>query len=225
MLTAENRQVRPIVVKIHQRGRLLNAGAAPARPEVQQDHLAPIIRQVNRIRTIGNGEIGGYLADLGGPGAPVAAAQKQQGQRRQAHGKDRTGTQGMHIPIILSGRPRKKGGFVELWRRTRLQPESPDVARRTAWKPVLGLSDEPGDPLRSPGAVRHALRPAGARTADGADGDRPGPQRGGLPRRLPPVAGHPVRRRLRTGPRLGTDRGGRRLHRPHRRNRAQPSRA
>ncbi len=101
----------------------------------------------------------------------------------------------------------------------REQDRGEGAAGAGGWKPVLGLSDEPGGQAEA--AARWAgscagngLRSAGAGGTDGAYGDCSGAERRGLPGRVPSVAGEPVGGDFRTGQGLGTDGGGRPLDRP-----------
>ena len=91
------------------------------------------------------------------------------------------------------------------------------------WKPVLGLADAaegqtPAVDWREwagKAAAGDGFRSAGTGRTHRVDGDCAGTQRRGLPGRLPAVAGQPIGRHLRAGPRLGADCGGRSLYRRH----------
>ena len=70
-----------LVVKLEQRGHLLDAGRAPGGPEVEQHHAAPVAGQMDGRRSVGDGEIRSCLPGLGRMRATVAA--RREGQRHK----------------------------------------------------------------------------------------------------------------------------------------------
>lgn len=68
----EDNQVRAIVVELEKGWQLDHTGGAPGSPEVDHDHLAAIVGEVNGGGTVGDGEVGGEFAGLCGMGAAIA---------------------------------------------------------------------------------------------------------------------------------------------------------
>jgi hypothetical protein len=84
----ENGQVWPFMMQRDERRRFLDAGPAPTGPEIEQNHFAAIIRELDGIRSIRNRKVGGLLADLRGLCAAIATAE-QQARGRQKQAKER----------------------------------------------------------------------------------------------------------------------------------------
>ena len=78
--------IRAIMLKLNQGRHFLDTWRAPGCPEVEQDDAAAVTGQVNGSGPIGNGEVRGDLACLGGMRASVASLQK--GQRRENGERD-----------------------------------------------------------------------------------------------------------------------------------------
>jgi hypothetical protein len=71
----ENGETGLLVVEREERGHLLNAGRAPGSPEIEQDNLATVARQVNRGCAVRDGEVGSKFAGLRGMRAAIARGQ------------------------------------------------------------------------------------------------------------------------------------------------------
>ncbi len=63
-----------------ERWHLLDAGGAPAGPEVENDDLAAIVGEVDGVLPVGDGEDGGGVAELAGAGVAIAAGGEEAGQ-------------------------------------------------------------------------------------------------------------------------------------------------
>jgi hypothetical protein len=74
-------EIGALMVELDEGRHLLNAGGAPSGPEVHQDHLSTIAGQMHGGGAVGDGEVGGALAHLGGMGAAIAAG--REGQRHE----------------------------------------------------------------------------------------------------------------------------------------------
>src|SRR5271166_1452341 len=74
-------QIGLVVVELEERRQLDDAGLAPGGPEVEQHDLASIVGEVNGGGAVGDSEVRGYLAGLGGTGTPVASG--EEGQRQE----------------------------------------------------------------------------------------------------------------------------------------------
>src|ERR1700760_1168678 len=70
--------LRQLLLHSDQRGQLGGAGDTPARPEVQNDDLAPVVGKMNVSISIGYGKVRGRAAGLARMGAAVAAGCKDQ---------------------------------------------------------------------------------------------------------------------------------------------------
>jgi glycosyltransferase involved in cell wall biosynthesis len=92
--------------------------------------------------SVRNGEVGGYLAGLGGMSTAIAALRQSQGQNE----KECVETREAHISIIRSERDEAK---VQAEMGSE-RPEKDGAAGAGGWKPVLGLSGEPGEPVAAP---------------------------------------------------------------------------
>jgi hypothetical protein len=88
------------MVEREQRGHLFDARYAPACPEVKQDNVAAVAGQMNGGRAVGDGEIGGNLAGLGGMRAAIARRQRSQSQKEDQDEAARE----PHLLIIRSER-------------------------------------------------------------------------------------------------------------------------
>ncbi len=81
----EDCEVGAVVLKLKERGHLLDAGRAPGGPEIQENDAAAVIGQMNRSGTVGDGEVRGNFAGLAGVSATVAARHNEErGQRDQS---------------------------------------------------------------------------------------------------------------------------------------------
>ena len=81
----ENGQVRLFMMQGDERRRFLDAGPAPTGPEIEQNHLAAVLRELDGIRSVRNRKVGGLLADLRGLCAAIApAGQEPRGRQKQA---------------------------------------------------------------------------------------------------------------------------------------------
>jgi glycosyltransferase involved in cell wall biosynthesis len=143
----DDRQIGEVVVQVFEPRSFLNAGGAPARPKIEHHHFAAVAGQVHQVSTVADGEIGGNLADLFGICSAVAAGQKRhghQGKGNQPGNQEQTGAG--HLLIIRSGRAGVKG-------RTSMgkyKADSAETSPPAEWKPILGLSDEPGERAEFP---------------------------------------------------------------------------
>lgn len=98
-------QLGVFMVQRNQGRGFLDARPAVAPPEVQQHHLAAVFGKLYRVLAVVDLEVGRRLADLGRPGASIAAGDNQYNGRQQA--KERYETRGTHIPIILKPKTQK----------------------------------------------------------------------------------------------------------------------
>ena len=71
----ENGETGLLVVEREERGHLLDAGSAPRCPEIEQNDLATVTRQMNRGCAVGDGEVGSRPAGLRGMRTAVACGQ------------------------------------------------------------------------------------------------------------------------------------------------------
>ena len=71
-----------LAMEVQQRGQLENARGAPCRPEIEQDDMTTVAGKVKRGGAVGQSEIRGWLAVLGGMAAAVAAGRKRQEEDR-----------------------------------------------------------------------------------------------------------------------------------------------
>jgi hypothetical protein len=60
----ENGETGLLVVEREERGHLLNTGSTPRCPEIEQDDLAAVARQMNRRGAVRDGEVGSWFACL-----------------------------------------------------------------------------------------------------------------------------------------------------------------
>ena len=79
----KNGDAGQVVMELEEGGQFNDAGLAPGGPEVEQHHLAAIAGKVNGGGAVGDGEVGGELAGLGGVSAAVAGGDKPQRQEEQ----------------------------------------------------------------------------------------------------------------------------------------------
>ena len=98
-------EIGPVVVKLEKRWQFNHAGLAPRCPEVEQHNLAAIAGKVDGGGAVGDGEIRGGFAGLGGMSAAVAGA--DEGQRQGENQVE--GTRKPHILIIRSDGAETKG--------------------------------------------------------------------------------------------------------------------
>ena len=94
----KNRQVGPVTVQLFQCRCLLDARRALAPPEIQQHHLASVVRQVNGVLAIADREVRRNLVRIGWTPTAIAAARKRQHEK----GTNRNETMKPHILIIRS---------------------------------------------------------------------------------------------------------------------------
>jgi hypothetical protein len=94
----DNRDIRPVAVQLLQRRRLLDARGTLAPPQVQQNHLASIIRKMNSVLAVAHREVGSKPVGVGRNTAAIAAARKRQHHQR-AQGNE---TSQPHLLIIRS---------------------------------------------------------------------------------------------------------------------------
>ena len=134
-------QVGPVVVELDQRWRFLNAGCAPGGPEIEHNHFAAIVGQVDGGASVGDGKVGRWGGELGGVGAAIAGGEQAE-RESDDEGEE---TRGPHTPIIRSGRPQRKGGLMREENSDKVGASGPG-----RFKPVLGLSDEVGEPVAMP---------------------------------------------------------------------------
>jgi hypothetical protein len=82
-------QVGLVVVKIEERWQLDDAGLAPGGPEVEQDHPAPVARQVNGGGAVGDGEVGSASLPVWAGWAPRLQADNSASGSRKTKKKHR----------------------------------------------------------------------------------------------------------------------------------------
>jgi len=71
----ENGEAGLLMMEREKRWHLLNAGSAPRCPEIEQDDLAAVIRQMNCGCAVGDGEVGSRFAGLRGVRTAIARGQ------------------------------------------------------------------------------------------------------------------------------------------------------
>ncbi len=106
----EDGDVGALVMELDQGGSLLDAGSAPAGPEIEQNNLTLVTGKMDGVLAVGNRKIGGFFANMRGFGAAIAPRPKDKtraSQRQPESEGEKTG--GAHIPIILSGTSLKNG--------------------------------------------------------------------------------------------------------------------
>jgi len=146
---AEDGQIGVFVVQIEQGGQLLDAGRAPGGPEVDQDDFASIVGQMDAGGAVGDGEVGRYLAGLRGVRTAVAGC--EQGQRQKEQGSAEA--TGEHVTIIRAKGRMRKGrarGLETMGSDREGGAGTPGGFKQGGFKPVLGLSSDPGEPLALP---------------------------------------------------------------------------
>jgi hypothetical protein len=94
----ENRQVGPVAVQLFQSWCLLDARGTLTPPEIQQHHLAPVIRQVNRVLPVADCKVRSDFIGVGRMRTAIAAARK----RQREQGTNSNETRKPHILIIRS---------------------------------------------------------------------------------------------------------------------------
>jgi len=72
-----------VVMQLKQGRKLLDTGSALTPPEIQQDHLAAVVGQMNGSKPVGDIEVGGLLACLRGMGSAVAAGNNGQNNQQR----------------------------------------------------------------------------------------------------------------------------------------------
>jgi hypothetical protein len=78
----DNRDIRPVAVQLLQRRRLLDARWTLAPPQVQQNHLAPIVRKMNSVLAVAHRKVGSKPVGVGWYTPAIAAARKRQHHQR-----------------------------------------------------------------------------------------------------------------------------------------------
>ena len=86
------------MVQLLQRRRLLNTWRTLAPPEVQQHHLAPVVRQVNSVLAVADRKVRGDFVRIGRTCPSIAPARK----RKREKGTSSDETRKPHIHIIRS---------------------------------------------------------------------------------------------------------------------------
>jgi len=76
----ENGDAGHVVVKLEERGQFLEAGLAPGGPEIDQDDLSAIIREVDGAGSVAYGEVGCGDVELCGMCAAVASREQGDGK-------------------------------------------------------------------------------------------------------------------------------------------------
>jgi len=136
----ENDDIWIFVVELEEGRHLLHAGCAPRGPKIEQNDFAAVVGQVHGGVAVGDSEVGGNFAGLRRMRAAVAAGN----QRQREKSSQRERAKRTHISIIRSGMLEAKGQPV-----TEMEQEDSSAAAG-GWKPVLGLTSEPGEPLAVP---------------------------------------------------------------------------
>ena len=76
-------QVGLVVMQLKQRRQLFHAGFTPTGPEVDQHHFAPVVGEMNRSGSIGDGKVGSLKAGLRRVCAAVAARDQKRRDQYQ----------------------------------------------------------------------------------------------------------------------------------------------
>ena len=75
-------QIGVVMVKLDQRGHLLDAGGAPGCPKAEHNNTAPVAGQMDGGCAVGDGEIRGCLVRLSRMSAAIAAGSESQQQKQ-----------------------------------------------------------------------------------------------------------------------------------------------
>ena len=89
--------VAELLLQLHQRRHLLDAGRAPRRPEVEHHGLAAELAERNGVLSIGDGEVGRGAADARRMRTAVAGSKQNQANQGSS------GEETLHTPIIIHG--------------------------------------------------------------------------------------------------------------------------
>ena len=106
---ADDLDLGVFVVELEERGQLLNAGGAPACPEIQKDDLAFVAGQVDGAGIVSEGKVGGWFANAGGVGAAIAGGGHEEQTECRDEGCFANSMKECHKPIIRSGGDRWHG--------------------------------------------------------------------------------------------------------------------
>jgi len=93
-----------VLVELEERGKFYDAGSAPGGPEVEQNHMAAIVGEVDGGLAVGDSEVGGFLAYLAGMYTAIAGRDER--QRKEKNDGEKTKIS--HILIIRSNRAGRK---------------------------------------------------------------------------------------------------------------------
>src|SRR5277367_193520 len=103
----QHHHIRNLLWQLHQGRELLQARRTPRGPEIQDDRLAPITIQADRLRLVMNGEVGRDHAHLRGMIAAITASSGRSHQQQNKRGKcalpsnsAKLVVQTAHFPII-----------------------------------------------------------------------------------------------------------------------------